>query len=215
MSRQVFLVFFGDERWRDAPATGAAEEPADAEHPHEIHEPHESPWLMTVPLMVLAGLAAIGGAINLAVDDNLHFLEEWLHPVVGENEAALTVDTSTKVGLAAVAIIAALAGIALAARVYLQKRTKAVEPEILAEGWYYDRAISAFMGGPGRKGFEAVTAFDETVIDGAVNGVGAGARGSGRGIRVLQTGYVRSYALGVAIGAVGLLAYFLTRAGVG
>jgi len=213
MSRQVFLVFFGDARWKDEPAREADAETEPTEH-HPVPEPHESPWLMTLPLIVLAGLAAIGGAINLAIDNDLHFLEKWLEPVVGENEAVLTVATNTKLALAAIAVVAALAGIALAARVYLQKRTKAVEPQILADGWYYDRTITAFMGGPGRKGFEAVTAFDETVIDGAVNGVGATVRGSGRGIRVLQTGYVRSYALGVAIGAVGLLAFFLTRAGV-
>ena len=89
-----------------------------------------------------------------------------------------------------------------------------MEPEILAEAWYYDRTIAAFMGGPGRQGFEAVATFDAEVVDGAVNGVAATVRGSGRGLRVLQTGFVRSYALGVAVGVVGLLAYFLTRAGV-
>jgi NADH-quinone oxidoreductase subunit L len=203
MSRQVFLVFYGEERFREA---------ADADHP--APEPHESPWLMTVPLVVLAGLSIVGGIINLPFDTDVLFLEHWLEPVVGENQAVLDVTTGTKIALAIAAIAAALVGIGLAARVYLQKRAAAVEPEVLAEGWYYDSTITAFMGGPGRKGFEAVTAFDETVIDGAVNGVGAAVRGSGRGVRVLQTGFVRSYALGVAIGAVGLLVYFLTRAGV-
>ena len=169
---------------------------------------------MTVPLMVLAGLAIVGGLLQLPFTPEMHFLEDWLHPVLGENEAVLDVASGTKVALAAIAVLTGLVGIALAARVYLQKRTAPVEPELLAEGWYYDRSISAFVGGPGRQGFEAVTAFDETVIDGAVNGVGAAVRGSGRGIRVLQTGFVRSYALGVAIGAVGLLVYFLTRTGV-
>jgi NADH-quinone oxidoreductase subunit L len=122
------------------------------------------------------------------------------------------VPTFNKVAM--IAVLAALIGIALAARVYLQKRIAPVEPEILAEGWYYDSTISAFMGGPGRQGFEAVTTFDAEVVDGAVNGVAAAVRGSGRGLRVLQTGFVRSYALGVAVGVVGLLVYFLTRAGV-
>ena len=39
-------------------------------------------------------------------------------------------------------------------------------------------------------------------------------RGGGKGLRVIQTGFVRSYALGVAVGAVALLVYFLTRAGI-
>ncbi len=224
MSRQVFLVFFGDERWRSAAASepqasdasgGHAEESSAPLEPtdHAV-EPHESPWLMTVPLVVLAGLAVVGGLLQLPFTPEMHFLEDWLHPVLGENEAVLDVSSGTKVALAAIAVLTGLVGIALAARVYLQKRTAPVEPELFAEGWYYDRSISAFVGGPGRQGFEAVTAFDETVIDGAVNGVGAAVRGSGRGIRVLQTGFVRSYALGVAIGAVGLLVYFLTRTGV-
>ena len=42
--------------------------------------------------------------------------------------------------------------------------------EILADGWRYDPAISAFMGGPGRKAFEAIAWFDKNIVDGAVNG---------------------------------------------
>jgi NADH-quinone oxidoreductase subunit L len=202
MSRQVFLVFFGEERF------------AEAEDGHEPVHPHESPWLMTAPLVVLAGLAVLGGLMQLPFTDDVHFLEEWLHPVIGVNEAVLDVGTSTKVALAVIAIVASLGGILLAVRVYLQKRLAPVEPTILEEAWYYDTAISAFMGGPGRQGFEAVATFDAEVVDGAVNGVAAVVRGGGGRLRVLQTGFVRSYALGVALGAVALLAYFLTRSGV-
>ncbi len=207
MSRQVFLVFFGEERWRepDDHADGSAE-------PHP--EPHESPWLMTLPLVALAGLAIVGGGLNLPFTNDTHLLEHWLHPVIGENEHHLTVDTATKVGLAAVAVLAGLAGVALAARVYLQKRLRAVEPDVLEQAWYVDRSISTFMGGPGQRGFEGVSSFDRNVVDGAVNGVAGVVRGGGKGLRVLQTGFVRSYALGVALGVVGLLAFFLTRAGV-
>jgi len=55
MSRQVFLVFYGEARW------GAPGEAGEVSH---ASEPHESPWTMTVPLVVLAVLAAIGGALN-------------------------------------------------------------------------------------------------------------------------------------------------------
>ena len=200
MSRQVFLVFFGEERF-------------EREGDHAVH-PHESPWLMTVPLVVLAGLAVVGGLLQLPFTEDLKFLEEWLHPVIGEHEAVIDVASGTKVGLAVIAVVTGLVGIFLAARVYLQRRTKPVEPEVLAEGWYYDRSITAFMGGPGRQGFEAIATFDAEVVDGAVNGVATVVRGSGKGLRVLQTGFVRSYALGVAVGVVGLLVYFLSRGGV-
>lgn len=202
MSRQVFMVFFGDERWRDAQTEDA----------QPVH-PHESPWLMTVPLVVLAGLAIVGGGLNLPFTGDTHFLEHWLEPVVEHGEATIDVATGTKVGLAVVATLAGLVGIAGAFAIYVQKRRAPIEPEILAEGWRYDSTIAAFVGGPGQQGFETVAAFDRTVVDGAVNGVAGAVRGSGGGLRRLQTGFVRSYALGVAAGAVGLLAYFLTRAG--
>ena len=208
MSRQVFMVFFGDRHWDDA-TEGAESE--DAEH-HGV-EPHESPWLMTFPLVVLAGLAIVGGLINLSLTSHTQILEHWLEPVLEGNERVLDVATGGKVAMAVIAILASLVGIALAVRVYLQKRTKPVEPEILAEAWRYDSTISAFVGGPGEQAFEAIATFDGSVIDGAVNGVGGAVRSGGRGLRVFQTGFVRSYALGVAVGAVALLVYFLTRSG--
>ena len=45
-----------------------------------------------------------------------------------------------------------------------------------------------------------------------MNGAGADrAKGAGTGLRRLQTGYVRNYALGIAVGAVALLAWFISR----
>jgi NADH-quinone oxidoreductase subunit L len=202
MSRQVFMVFYGEQHWREADGD------------HEPAEPHESPWMMTVPLVVLAFLSMVGGFQNLPFTDAMKRLEIWLEPVLHHNEAELTVAGSTQVVLAVIAALTAVLGIVLAARVYLQKRIAPVEPEILAEGWYYDRTITAFMGGPGEQAFEGVATFDRTIIDGAVNGVASAVSGGGKGLRIFQTGYVRSYALGVAVGVVALLAYFLTRAGI-
>jgi NADH-quinone oxidoreductase subunit L len=229
MSRQVFMVFFGEERFReehaavpeaptepsDEPTESEADVRADAAAAHAAHDhhpdPHESPWLMTLPLVVLAGLAIVGGLLNLPFTHDVKFLEQWLEPVVHHNERVIDVATGTKVGLAAIAVVAGLLGIAAAAAVYLKKRLAPVEPKLLAEGWYYDSTISAFVGGPGRAGFDAVATFDKTVIDGAVNGTAGVVTHAGRGLRILQTGYVRSYALGVTVGAVALLVYFLTR----
>jgi NADH-quinone oxidoreductase subunit L len=233
MSRQVFLVFFGKARWAgeeepaEVPATAEADvgdtgEPvaaasaataADETHgDHAEHpQPHESPWIMTLPLVVLAGLSIGGGLLNLPFTDDVKFLEHWLHPVVGENETQIAVATGTKLGLAVLAVVIALVGIVIAAAVYLRRRVRAVEPKVLAHGWYYDEAVSAFVGGPGEAGFEGVAAFDRTVVDGAVNGIGTSVRGSGRLLRRLQPGFVRSYALGITAGVVVVLGYFLTR----
>jgi NADH-quinone oxidoreductase subunit L len=217
MSRQVFMVFFGEPRWRTEPApqpasVGAAANELDLETDEHAHgEPHESPWLMTAPLVVLAVLSIVGGVINLPFNDDVHFLERFLEPVLRANEAEIAVSTGAKVALAAVAIGAGLVGIALASVVYLRKRVRAIEPEVLAHAWYYDEEVTAFMGGPGRKAFDAIAWFDAHVIDGAVNGVAAVVRGVGGRLRPVQSGFVRSYALGVTIGVVVVLGYFITR----
>jgi NADH-quinone oxidoreductase subunit L len=234
MGRQVFMVFFGKANWAsdaepervgaesaagdlgeatvaDEPGAGAEATAGAAVHHGGHAEPHESPWLMTVPLVVLAVLSVLGGIINLPFNDNTHVLANWLHPVLGETEAHVTVATGTKVGLAVVAAAVALVGIAVAWALYLRRRTRPTEPAVLAHAWHYDEAISAFVGGPGDAGFEGVAAFDRTVIDGGAVGVGRLVALVGRGLRHVQTGFVRSYALGVGVGVVVLLGYFLAR----
>jgi NADH-quinone oxidoreductase subunit L len=229
MSRQVFMVFFGKPRWADQPEESAqpaaviaggsdeviAGEAGDADAAAVTGdapaEPHESPWLMTLPLVVLAVLTLLGGGINLPFTSDTQVLEHWLEPVVGENEVHIAVATGTKVALAGIAVGAGLIGIFVAWLIYLRHRLKAVEPAVLAHAWYYDESVTRFVGGPGTGGFEAVAWFDRNVIDGAVNGVATLVRTSGRGLRSVQSGFVRSYALGISAGVVVVLGYFLTR----
>ena len=224
MSRQVFLVFFGEARW-DRPIEEAAPELAaerEAEGVHEGHgagpagviHPHESPWLMTLPLVVLAVLAVFGGGLNLPVLDATKYLEHWLEPVIHFGEAHPTASTTEKVALAGVATTS-LIGLMAAVLVYLKGRrdlAAKIELPAMLKGWYYDSSISAFMGGPGRKVFQATTDFDKTVVDGAVNGVGTlVAEGSTRA-RLLQTGYVRNHALGLTIGVVVVVGLLFSKA---
>jgi NADH-quinone oxidoreductase subunit L len=82
---------------------------------------------------------------------------------------------------------------------------------LLAEGWKYDKAITSFMGGPGRRAFDGVAWADRTIVDGAVNGVGSAVQGAGGFLRKAQTGAVRSYAVAVGLGVVALLAWFFLR----
>ena len=177
------------------------------------YHPHESPWQMTLPLIVLAGAAVVAGAMNLPFSSDLHFLGDWLKPSTFGNEAHLTSGGGTLWVLAVIAVAGGIVGIAAAVAIYLKGRYPAekVELPILEQAWRYDQTISNFMGGPGRKGFDRVAWFDATFIDGAVNGVGRLVREGGGQLRRLQTGLVRSYAAFVAVGAVGLLAWFLTR----
>jgi NADH-quinone oxidoreductase subunit L len=110
-----------------------------------------------------------------------------------------------------VAVCGSLIGIFAAAVAYLRRRVRAVEPQVLAHAYYYDESVSRFVAGPGTAFFGAVAWFDTHIIDGAVNGVASVVGWSGRRLRAVQSGFVRSYALGVATGVVVVLAYIITR----
>jgi NADH-quinone oxidoreductase subunit L len=204
MTRQVIMVFFGEARWHDHAEENGA---------HGDHTPHESPWTMVTPLVVLAGLSIVGGAMQLPFSKNTHWLQDWLKPIVYESEANIkeTWAYSNKWLLLAFAIVIALTGIAVSVAVYAKGKFKPVEPAILADAWRYDASIAAFVGGPGRAAFDGVAAFDATIVDGAVNGVGSEVRAASGILRRVQSGFVRSYAAIIGIGAVAMLAWFLVR----
>jgi len=211
MTRQVIMVFFGKARWHDAHeehgAHGDVVEAADA---HGAHEPHESPWMMIFPLVVLAGLSIAGGALNLPFSKSTEKLTSWLEGadvVVHESDTA-------KLPYALVAIAIGLIGIAAAYFVYAKHKVKAVEPKILENAWGYDRAVSNFMGGPGRRAFDGVAWADANIVDGAVNGTGELIRGTAGQVRKLQSGNVRNYAALIAGGVVLLLVWFVVIRGV-
>jgi len=210
MTRQVMMVFYGEAHWSEArPAHDEHTEAADDAH---VVRPHESPWIMLGPLVVLALLSIVGGALNLPFTDNLKFLERWLAPVVEEAQRQLPADiTGLKWTLAIVATLAAVGGIVLGMLVYLKHRIRAVEPEVLEKAWYVDAAYAAAVAGPGTAAFEAVATADVELVDGAITGVAREVGWIGSRVRRLQTGFVRSYALGIGVGAVALLAWFLAR----
>ncbi len=195
MSRLVFMTFYGEAR-----------------HGDDAH-PHEPSRLMTAPLVVLAGAAAVAGGLNLPFTKDLHFLGSWLEPSLFGNEAHLSLGGGAQWLLALVSMAGAAVGIAGAAAVYLQHRLPAsrVELPAAARAFYVDEAWTRFVGGPGRRAFEGVAAFDANVVDGAVDGVGRSVRAGGALLRRVQSGFVRSYALLTAAGAVALLVWFLAR----
>ncbi len=200
------------------PDVGPVEEflPESVAERREFH-PHESPWTMTMPLGVLAVLSIVGGFLNLPFSWNnkwWHHLEHWLEPALAHEHKVLA-SGNTKFILALVAIAAGAIGIAVAYNVYIKgkgPKPSDIEKPVLANAWFYDLGISNFMGGPGRKLFDLITWFDANIVDGAVNGVGALVRGVGGSARRTQTGLVRTYAVGVAIGAVALIGWFVLRA---
>ena len=204
MTRQVIMVFFGEARWNDHAEENGA---------HGDHTPHESPWTMVTPLVILAGLSIVGGAMQLPFSKSTHFLEHWLEPVIHHSEVSIS-DTwahSNKWLLLVVAILIAVAGVVASIAVYAKGKFKAIEPKILADAWRYDSAVSAIVGGPGRAAFGGVAAFDAKIVDGAVNGIGTEVRAASGLLRKVQSGLVRSYAFVIGLGAVVLLAWFLLR----
>ena len=218
MTRLVLMTFFGSRRWTDEEVKAEGDEEADTETDEDAlphRHPHESPWTMTVPLVVLAGLAMVAGVFNLPFTSDVHFLGNWLKPSLFGNEGHLSFGGGTQWVLAIVAIIGSLGGVSAGAAVYIRRRIDParIEHPFLARAWRVDEVVTNFMGGPGRRAFERTTQFDERVVDGAVNATGTLVRRTGTKLRASQTGLVRSYALGIAIGAVALLVWFITRAG--
>lgn len=204
MTRQVIMVFFGEARWNDA---------ADEHGAHGDFRPHESPKVMLIPLVVLAVLSVVGGAMQLPFSKKLHFLEHWLEPVVEEAERSIkgTWAYDNKYVLLLAAIVVAFTGIALSVAVYAKRRLPALEPKVLENAWWYDATVARLVGGPGAAAFRGITTFDSRIVDGAVNGVGALARGTGSQVRRSQSGFVRAYAVILSLGTVVVLAWFVWR----
>ncbi len=204
MTRQVIMLFFGEARWNDA---------ADEHGAHGDFRPHESPKVMLIPLVVLAVLSIVGGAMQLPFSKKLHFLEHWLEPVVEEAERSIkgTWAYDNKYVLLLAAIVVAFTGIALSVAVYAKRRLPALEPKVLENAWWYDATVARLVGGPGAAAFRGITTFDSRIVDGAVNGVGALARGTGSQVRRSQSGFVRAYAVILSLGTVVVLAWFVWR----
>jgi NADH-quinone oxidoreductase subunit L len=240
MTRQVLLTFYGNERWRatdDAPETGevAADQPEHGtiglrsptvaygeppQPPTLHHEPHEGNGLMVGPVVLLAGLAVVGGLLDLPFR-RIEWLDQWLEPVFADAHHDIAAPSFLGgVGLSVLAVVMGLIGLGVAYALY-RRGLESVDRDpfderlgffgrLFGHAYYYDESISRFVDGPlrGSAGWLA-RVFDVGIIDGAVNGVGWLVRETGSGFRRLQSGFVRNYALGVVLGTVALLAYLL------
>jgi NADH-quinone oxidoreductase subunit L len=195
---------------------------------------HESSWVMVGPLVVLAVPSAVLGLV-LGLPFGASLIHGWLEPVfeeavvtLGHSEAAFQlfgIDGSLIVVSVAVAAI----GIALAWRLFgvdLPGIRRAPEPETvralsarapflyrasLNKWWFDDLYHLVFIVAGGRFA-AAVKWFDEQVVDGIVNGLGAVTRRSGSGLARVQTGRVQNYALGIAIGLIVMAGSYLVIA---
>jgi NADH-quinone oxidoreductase subunit L len=235
MTRAVWLVFYGNERFEAVEAADEAEEhgfslesptvpayvppkPARLTHP-----PHESPVTMTFPIVALAVLAAVGGVLSLPFR-SVEFLTQWLEPVFAD---APKIDVTSFVAgstLEGISVVFGLIGLYIAYRIYRQgipspegdplPERLGVTGRLFQHAYYFDEIIANLVRGPVYRFADWLNrGFDLGIIDGAVNGVATLVRDAGGRLRRVQTGLVRNYALGVVLGAVALLVFLAVRAG--
>jgi NADH-quinone oxidoreductase subunit L len=183
MTRVMLMTYFGRKRWQEG-----------------VH-PHESPKVMTVPLMVLAALSAVGGLLLLG-----GWIVDWLTPVVGpEVHADLAVPG---IVMSLIVLLVVIAGIGVAWTTVGKRDVPSTAP---AKVSVFTRAARADLYGdainegllmrPGDQFVTGLVAFDDQALDGLVSGTGGAFRGMSSTFRRVQTGFVRSYALSVLVGA--------------
>jgi NADH-quinone oxidoreductase subunit L len=191
MTRLMCLTFWGRSRVDD-----------------EVHA-HESPSVMTVPLIILAAASLVGGfALNTTREGAL---TRWLEPVFGKTESPHS--SVSPYVLTLITLVVVAAGAYLAKVLYLDRPVERTAPEIVAPPvvWarkklYFDTVYESLLMRPGQYLARALVFFDGRGIDGVVNGAAALVGGTSGRLRRVQTGYVRSYALGIAGGALLLVA---------
>ena len=198
MGRLVYVVFYGTPRFEEVT---------------HGHDPHESPSVMTIPLIVLAAAAVIGGLLNLPVS-GFGFLGSWLAPVFGTAQAAYPMSAGLKDGLMATDAVVALLGVFLSWRAWRGvSENPALERKIFFNGWYIDAFYDRAFARTGTAMAEvADTVVDRQIVDGAVTGVAGVARLVGGAGRKVQSGLVRSYLLIMVGGLIVMLGYVLTVA---
>ena len=190
MTRLMLMTFFGNKRW----AQGS--------------EPHESPFLMWAPMAVLA----VGSVASGYLLYSGKAIVKWLAPVVDKNQHEHT-EFLPPIVVTTLAVVAVIIGVSIAFIKYRGDLSESAPSEVsiftrvIRRDLLQDDANEFLFMRPGQKLTQILVKTDESVIDGAVRAVGSSALGSARGMRKLQTGYVRNYALLILIGAlVALLA---------
>ena len=226
--RMLFLAFHGEERFRHAEAhvAGTPEEPGhDPTHGHAA-DPKESPWVVTVPLVLLAIPSIYSG---WAYVDQVLFGSYFGESIaIAQQHGGLSTMTEewhgpwafVVHGFATLPFWLALAGIATAWLLYIQRadlpakisdRTGALY-RLLVNNYYIDRFNDWFFAG----GFRRVGALfsevgDRSLIDGFfVNGSARLVGATSALARQIQSGFVYQYAFAMVLGIVVFLFWWLT-----
>jgi NADH-quinone oxidoreductase subunit L len=178
---------------------------------------HESPAAMTIPLVILAILAIVGGFLGIpeVLMKGGDRLSEFLSPVIHQNTGH-EVPVSTEYMLMALSTGLVIVMIIFAAIRFRNYRRRDVTGfgKVLENKWYVDEIYQAVIVKP----IEALGSFfknvwESSVIDGFVNGVGRAVNYGSRQMRLLQSGQVGSYVLLMVLSMViiFLLQFFLRK----
>ncbi len=253
MFRQWFLTFFGEYRGpnpetaghghdtdaQHAGHTGAIHDAQDAHaaggsHGHGV--PHESPWVMVIPLLILAFLSLAGGWIGVphSLNGGDRF-GTFLAPVVqsvpvtptaeapaapGQNPAQEE-STSTELTFSAISVAVAAFGFFLAWWMYYKRPELPARAAQALNGFYtfvlHKYEVDEFYGAAIIHPLIALSTnvfwkgIDRGLIDGTVDGGAAGAQETSDALRHMQSGNIRSYAGWVAVGATAVIAFMVWR----
>lgn len=223
--RMYFLVFHGKEHFHHKPFPGEHDHHDDHGHGHD-HTPHESPWVVTVPLILLAipsvviGYLTIGPMVHgeffkdaIVVNHEIHHA---MHELGEEFHGAFAMALHS---LQTLPLWLAVAGVAVSYWFYMISpaipaaiaRTFRPIVTILENKYYMDwfnenvlaRAARAIGTGLWKAG-------DQGVIDGVlINGSARTVGGIAGLVRLIQTGHLYWYALVMILGVVGLMTWQL------
>ena len=190
MTRVMILTFTGTKRW------------------DEDAHPHESPWLMWLPMAILA-IGSVSSGFLLSRGDAL---VNWLHPLFDHHEEHEH-HLLEPIVVSALALTMVAIGVAIAFFKYSRQEVAAIAPEnvsvltkIARQDLMQDRFNEAVFMRPGQQLTQVLVKTDEAVIDGTVRGVGQLAMTSSSLLRGVQSGFVRSYAALIFVGAALLIA---------
>lgn len=204
MFRLYFLTFHGKFR---------------GTHEQE-HHLHESPAVMTIPLIILAVLSIVGGAIGLphAVGESMHMHWHWLDHYMEGTLVMPTLHMSLnhELMLMALASVIAIAGIYYAWLIYAKKGHMALEDKditssshrLLLNKYWFDELYDTII----RKPVDAISkslgkVVEPKIIDGLVDGTGDATNAAGSKLRLLQSGSLFFYILVFIFGLIALLLY--------
>ncbi|HEX7736651.1 MAG TPA: NADH-quinone oxidoreductase subunit L [Ktedonobacteraceae bacterium] len=234
MFRLVFNVFFGSYRGSGplAHAHGEPEEVGEEEEAHHaarggFYAIYESPAVMTVPLVILAVLSVIGGLVGsyaIFGRPTWHLFANFLSPIFSNGHwtsvAVLEAPLSIGVGWISTGASLALAvlGILVAwlryRRGFEYKESRNPVYQLVLHKYYIDELCTAVIINPllwlGRT---ATSLLEGGLLDGGSRGIGWVTRGVSGGLRRLQTGYMRNYALAILFGVVLLVIYYAVMRG--